>query len=571
MIPAVVAPTVPATLAAWVPLLDTVCSSARNGESVALVGARGSGLSSVLRLTLQRLAQDPAIQLRFVDFARDSAQPFAVCAEALASARRTAARNRGVGDEETAGELLTRLLAVLRREIGAAGRLVLVFDHLDRIAPDLQAALLSGVRRVQDLHEERVFGQGTVSFVLGGAMDYRGLQQRMGTSPVTNQSQRFELPRLSFADLWPLFEASGARRRCEWPDEVRRVAYDLCGDDLALLWSLLEHLPEPRQGRLTDADVHAVVDEMGITCIRLRELASLLDDLSPEARRELAAVLGGRAWSATKRVFDELSATRRELLLAGVLAIDPLSAMFCLRSELVARLLAHPARGFCFPRSPRLTSAAAAYARCQQVELLIRRLLFAHLRDPPGGWREVLGRLPVEEEKTAAKGEARLRAVAFRWADQRGGAGAKQELATALAAAAAEERARPRRTLVDLVDRERLRARATRGPKPPVAESGGDGALDSCADWTCYLTFAQLGAVLQTVGRELCPGLADEALAEELQTWERHLQTIRDIRNDVAHFRPVSLESLADLTHAQSAFLQALSRRCPSLLAGLPP
>ncbi|MBM4318798.1 MAG: hypothetical protein FJ125_02310 [Deltaproteobacteria bacterium] len=134
-----------------------------------------------------------------------------------------------------------------------------------------------------------------------------------------------------------------------------------------------------------------------------------------------------------------------------------------MRNGVVAALLAET--GIRFPEPARVCSAAAAYERCHQVEMSLRRLLLAHLpgrADAPAVC-EVLGKIRADE------------------------------------------------------------------PEPELLEQ-----------------------------------LRPDQLETLRHSWSRDLDEVQRIRNEVAHFRVVSLDDMATLARVQRTLASALARTVPA-------
>jgi plasmid stability protein len=76
--------------------------------------------------------------------------------------------------------------------------------------------------------------------------------------------------------------------------------------------------------------------------------------------------------------------------------------------------------------------------------------------------------------------------------------------------------------------------------------------------------FAELRQVLQLLFRELWPDLRPEALETTRQSWNRDLEEVKRIRNDVAHFRTVNLDDMATLAYLQHALASAFAKTAPA-------
>jgi len=293
----------PVELAAWAPALTGLAQAVVEGYSSVLVGPRSSGVSSLLTLLLNRLQRDKEAVVHRVDLDRGKVDPVRALAQELGP-RRTPVR--GPDLTESVADVVESLLETARRRAGQRP-LVVALDQVHALEPQLQAGSLAALRAVQDRRTRTVLGGPVSVFVIAGAIDPKGLQQWMQTSAVANQSCRFLMPRLTLEDLSPLFDAWGEAPAREWPDEVRRLVFDLCGDDLGLVTALLERLPQPSYEARSEAEMRSILEDLlhceAVTS-RLRQRLSTLD---PREQGELAAVLGGRAppFSAARVRRDE--------------------------------------------------------------------------------------------------------------------------------------------------------------------------------------------------------------------------------------------------------------------------
>jgi len=483
------------TLGRLVPLLA-------GGTDAALVGPKGSGLSTTVQLVSDRL-KDHGVASVLMDCS--SVMPWqelfrSACAEAQ--------------DVLSKGEVSAILL------VDQCG-------HLE-------------ANEIKDLCEATQSGT-PVRFhacLWAGSFDCRYLEAVHGVCLISNPRRLFIMPEHGRDDLLRIYSTIGKRQECDWGEAVLYFAYDWCGNDLALVNGIAEHLYGNWRENLYDTSVLECLDRWLSNDAIVEEYRGVLNTIHGPGQEYLRLLCsGGKILCQAPAIEHETDQSLRHLYFGGILTPNLIPGFYQFRN-LMVRLLAMQQIGWPHVASwvlLRKSSNTRISLLLQDLEITMRHLLtlcFVTLGEEKV--KQGLQKVKTEEQSVSPE----LRKALSEWAQQKGGEDLRTELTRHLAEFSKE-----------FESTHNLWARVCglyAAEKGSNFEEGTEFPLERIAE---FLTFNELSRLILGLCREAFDNWNREELGKQppAKRWPAYLARLGRLRNQAAHLRNVTFQDMEDL------------------------
>lgn len=507
-------------------MLDRVIDNLEHGLDVAIVGPKGSGISSIGEILSQRL-QD-----------RGFVAPCLNC------------RTPGIWQEGL--REICRYLSDSCR--GSDERLILLIDHAGDLPPDQIAAIQVAASRwkaktsVNDRTSTpgKEAGQGNDRYlrfrsqVWIGNLDCRTVEDLAGVYLATEPRFVFQIPEYNADLLLSLYSSLADRQESQWGEAILYMLLDWCGTDLALAESLGAHF----YGNWRDSVLY---EETVAECIG-RWLKSdplvagyrqTFQQLN-EANRGVVRLLnsGGKIPCHSPFCTQEPDPCIRYLYMSGAISMNLLPGFYQYRN-LTVRLLALQSE----PDAPQVDmldllrkhSNGRIAAVLQDAELSLRLLVLkCFSRIGYAAVRQNLMSTRTEEQAIPTD----LRKSLMEWAKNTGGPSRLQELGKHLSQYQKQfEASLNLWTRICGLYASELGIELTPEIEPPLSKA------------VSYMTFGELSNLILSLETTAFPRWQKKEIGKDPpgKRWPGYMALLRRLRNQSAHLRNVAFQDTEDL------------------------
>ncbi|MFH1932586.1 MAG: hypothetical protein ABIN18_13490 [Pseudomonadota bacterium] len=491
----IISPAMSSTLGRLVPLLA-------GGTDAALVGPKGSGLSTILQLVSNRL-KDHGVASVLMDCS--SVMPWQESfRQASAEAKNTPSKN--------------------------GMYVVLLVDHCNQLETN-------EIKELREATKSRV----PVEFhacLWAGCIDCRSLETQHSVCLTTNPKEILIMHEYGRDDLLRIYSAVGKRNECEWGEAILYFIHDWCGNDLALVNGISEHFYGNWKENLYDTSVLECLDRWLNTDAVVDEYRRVLRVIQGQAQAYLGLLCsGGKILCQAPAIEHETDQTLRHLYFCGILTPNLIPGFYQFRN-LTMRLLSMQHMGWphlALGELLRKSSNNRINRLLQDLEITMRQLLVRCFM--------IIGNEKAKEKLQKTKTEQQavtpeLRRLLSEWADNKGGENLRTELTRHLTDFSKEfERTHNLWTRVCCLYAAEKGATLDEDTEPPLGRI------------VEFLTFSELSSLILGLCREAFDNWNREEPGKQppAKRWPAYLARLGRLRNQAAHLRNVTFQDMEDL------------------------